>query len=307
VLALGLSSSGQARSLEDQIWVWWQQTGVTNSQIERKDGGVQNIGLFAVATCADGSTLTVGAGVYDGGPIDANGNFSYSGPDPDDPGTQIELHGHFGATTLSGTFRLSGLASYCGEHAPGDTGLLSFTATCYDGNCPSGGGGGGGGGSTLVVPSGNWKVSYPPKFKCGSRTCSSGYYDGPPRLKAALQGMLLARLALTPRCAAKTCSVDANVTTRSGKRFKVTVRPQRSSFGTHSVATVRPTSVSCAGRRLKVKVIFGLTQVGTGASAKLTVKERIFVANPSDHPLRCAPIFANADLGYRHTSATPLP
>ena len=305
-LLLGLSSSGQARSLEAQTWVWWQQTGIPNSRIDRLDGHVRSTTLIAVATCADGSTDTVGVGLDDGGPIDSNGNFAFSGPNPDDADTHVDLHGHFGANSLTGTFRLSGISSYCGEHPPWDTGVQSFTAQCYQG-CSSGGGGGGGGRSSLAVPSGNWKISYPAKFKCGRRTCSSGFYQGPTRLKPTLRGLLPARLGLTPRCAQPSCSVDADVQTRAGDRFKVTVRRNRSSFGTHSVATVRTTALQCAGRHLKAKLIFGLTQLGTGSAAKLTVKERIFVANPSDRPLRCAPLFANADMGYRHTATTRLP
>lgn len=303
-LVLGFSAIGQARSLEDQIWIWQQQGAATNSQIERMDGRLQNISLFAVANCPDGSQITVPAGLYDGGPIDSSGNFSYSGAAQDDPTVYIDLQGHFGANTLSGTYRLIGPPSYCSDQAPADTGVVPFAAQCYQG-CSSGGGGGGG--SSFAAPEGNWKVSYPSKFKCGRRTCASGVYDGPARLKATLRGMLPARLALTPRCAKPTCSVDAQVRTRSGKQFKATARVVRSSLGTHTAVSVQQTPIHCGGRRLKVRVIFGLTQVGTGTAAKLTVKELLYVANPSDRPLRCVPLFANASQAYRYTATTRLP
>jgi hypothetical protein len=49
-------------------------------------------------------------------------------------------------------------------------------------------------------------------------------------------------------------------------------------------------------RPLKARLIFGLTQVGTGSAARLTVTERLFVVNALP-----------ADLGYRHTVTTRLP
>lgn len=306
VLMLGFSATGHARSLEDQTWVWWAGAGVPNSQIERQDGAVQNVVLFAVATCADGSTLTVGAALYGGGPIDSNGNFSYSGPDSDDPTTHVDVHGHFGPNSLTGTYRLTVSASYCGDHPPGDTGVVSFTAECYQG-CSSGGGGGGGGGTSLVVPSGKWAVHYPAKFKCGHKMCRSGFFSGPRTQRPLLMGMLPARLVLTPRCATLSCAVDAVVKTNSGKSFKVKVPKRGSSYGVHSVMTTEVSPIRCGRRQVKAKLIFGLTQVGTGQAAKLEVKELLYLDPKSVRPRECLRTELASEIGYRSTTTTQLP
>ena len=163
------------------------------------------------------------------------------------------------------------------------------------------------------APTGNWTVAYPPTFKCGRKRCSSYYYDGPAKVRAAMTAMLPARLALTPKCPKLSCGIKVDLRTRAGKHYQTASIPgARSSMGTH-LSLVHPvSSIRCGARRLKGKLVVGLAYLaGGGKAPALTVKLRLSVQNPNRDFHVCSKPFGfdygYADMGWRATTTKQLP
>lgn len=71
--------------------------------------------------------------------------------------------------------------------------------------------------------------------------------------------------------------------------------------------TTRTSPVRCGRKHVKAKLIIGLTQVGTGTSAKLMLKEGLWLDAKSVHPRACMRTDLTAQIGFRSTATTQLP
>jgi len=319
-LCLGLSSA--ALSDPAPQWGWW----VGNSQgffFSRAGDGLHEVDFHSYGMCGSEAsadleeTLTPAVVTPDAG-----GNFGGSGTDA--YGQEYSFSGHLGDTHATGSFRIVSAPEFCPDGSRGDTGVISFDATCFQ-YCPAPPPPPpapppppppppppGGATRSLQAPAGTWSVGYPETFKCGRKRCSSYFYDGPKQLRPAMTAMLPARLVLTPKCPKVTCKVAVDLRTKSGKRYQTaSVTGVRTSMGTHVFLTRPLSSISCRGKKVKGKLVVGLTYVaGGGKPAALTVKLRLTVMNPNRDFRICSKAFGTAygyaDMGYRATTTKQL-
>ena len=90
-----------------------------------------------------------------------------------------------------------------------------------------------------------------------------------------------------------------------GSPYNLPPPPQRPSAPASVLTAVK---LMYAGAGLSViSFIIGLTQLGTGKSAKLTLKEALYLDAKSVHPRACTRTDLTAQIGYRSTATTQLP
>jgi hypothetical protein len=127
-LCLGLSSAARGGSTDPQ-WGWW----VGNSQgffFSLEADGLHDVDFHSIGMCgAEPSadieeTLTPAIVAPDG-----SGNFAGSGTDQ--YGQEYAFRGHLGQTHATGTFRIVSAPSFCQDGSRGDSGVITFDATCF--------------------------------------------------------------------------------------------------------------------------------------------------------------------------------
>jgi hypothetical protein len=127
-LCLGLSSGALGSDPAPQ-WGWW----VGNTQgfgFSRQPDGLHEVNFHSIGMCGSelsadlGETLTPAVVTPD-----ASGNFGGSGTDG--YGQQYTFQGHLGDTHATGTFRIVSTSGFCPDGSRGDTGVVSFDATCF--------------------------------------------------------------------------------------------------------------------------------------------------------------------------------
>jgi hypothetical protein len=198
LLALAVSSAASGRRADSPQWGWW----VGNTEgffFALQADGLHELTFRSIGMCGSELSALLEETVTPSITPDGSGNFGGSGTD--EYGQEYHFQGRLGATHATGTFRIVSAPSFCPDGNRGDTGIVSFDATCFL-YCPVAPpppppppppprpSPPGGKIRSFQAPAGNWSVTYPATFKCGRERCSTYYYDGPAELRPAMMAML---------------------------------------------------------------------------------------------------------------------
>jgi hypothetical protein len=185
LFALALSSAASGRQNDHPQWGWW----VGNTQgffFSLQPDGLHEVDFRSIGMCGSELSALLGETLTAAVTPDGSGNFG--GSATDQYGQEYHFQGHLGATHATGTFRIVSAPSFCPDGGRGDTGIVSFDATCFL-YCPvappppppplhlrlrrrpAGDP------SVRLRPA--WSVAYPATPKLAT-ACSTHYYEGLP-------------------------------------------------------------------------------------------------------------------------------